>query len=455
MNKLFFVLLVPIIFIIGMSGCSSHRTVASRSGIVPLTKEFPDLQARAANASVEQKNDLRLEIADTLSLRDALSLALMYNPELSVFSFETRIREAEAIQASLLPNPEIDAEIENFAGSGAFDGFQESELTVTIGQLLELGNKRQKRTQVAVLGADMAAWNYEVVRLDVFTRVVKAFIDELVIQQRIDLQKELVKVAEEFLQNIEQRVNAGRLSPAEIARAKVEFLTTTIEMNRLKKELQAATKRLAATWGSTEPKFKRVTGKLDTKLILPSFEKLQALISQNPDIARWAVAIQQREAELAFEKSQRIPDLTISGGFRRLNESGDNAFVMGLSMPMLLFDHNQGNIQAAEYRRKQVEQQKRAVEVSINTSLSESYTKLSQAYNEALILKTNVIVEAKNAFDMISHGYQMGKFGSLDVLDAQRTLFEVRARYLDALKEYHQSSADLERLVGKKISDLQ
>ena len=60
MNKLFFVLLVPIIFIMGMSGCASHRTVALRSGIVPLTKEFPDLRARAGNASVEQKTDLRL-----------------------------------------------------------------------------------------------------------------------------------------------------------------------------------------------------------------------------------------------------------------------------------------------------------------------------------------------------------------------------------------------------------
>ncbi len=454
MNKLFFVLLASIIFIMGMSGCASYRTIALQPDSVPLDKEFHNLQIVTGNVPAQQQFISQAEIADTLSLRQALSLALRYNPELSVFSLETRIREAEAIQASLLPNPEIDAEVENFAGSGSFDGFQESELTVTIGQLLELGNKRQKRTRVAVLGADMAAWNYEVVKLDIFTQVVKRFFDVLVIQQRIELQKELVNVAEEFLRNIEQRVNAGRLSPAEIARAKVELLTTTIEMNRLKKEFLAATKRLAATWGSTEPNFSRVTGKLDTELLLPSFEKLQALISQNPEIARWAVAIQQREAELAFEKAQRIPDLTLGGGFRKLNESGDNAFVMGLSMPILVFDRNQGNIQAAEYRKQQVEQEKRAVEVSIKTSLAESYIKLSRAYDEAVTLRTKVIAEAKNAFDMINQGYQMGKFGSLDVLDAQRTLFEVRARYLDALKDYHQAYADLERLIGQKISEL-
>jgi cobalt-zinc-cadmium efflux system outer membrane protein len=78
-----------------------------------------------------------------LSLADALALALAHNPELATFSYEMRIQEANALQASLLPNPEFDAEIENFAGSGSLNGFDESELTLSIGQLIELGGKRQ------------------------------------------------------------------------------------------------------------------------------------------------------------------------------------------------------------------------------------------------------------------------------------------------------------------------
>ena len=441
-------LALSFLLVLGMGGCTSFRTTAIRPDVVPLT-------ARYSRSEPELAHSTTTEHKEVLSLSDALSLALVRNPQLAVFSYETRIREAEAIQASLLPNPEIETEVENFAGSGSLDGFSESELTISVGQLIELGGKRQKRTRVAALNTDLSVWDYEAAKLNVFTDVAKAFTEVLVVQHRIELQKELVKVAEAFLQNIQQRVEAGRVSPAEAARAKVELSTTRIESERLQKELQAVRKKLSALWGSTEPKFDRVVGKLDTVLSLPSLEKLTSFITQNPDIARWAVEMQQRDAELALERAQRIPDPIIGGGYRRLNESGNNAFVMSMSLPLLLFNRNQGNIQAAKYRKQQAELQKRAAEISLTTRLSEIHSMVSAAYSEVIMLKTSVLAEAQNAFDMINQGYQMGKFGFLDVLDAQRTLFHVRARYLNSLKEYHQSVAELERLIGRKMGDVQ
>jgi cobalt-zinc-cadmium efflux system outer membrane protein len=411
---------------------------------VPLVKEISQQQPDSVKIALSQNKV-------NLSLADALALALAHNPELAAFSYETRIQEANALQASLLPNPELNAEIENFAGSGSLSGFQGSEFTLSIGQLVELGGKRSKRTQAAALGADVAAWDYEAAKLNVFVSVVTEFTETLALQQRIELQNELVRIAESFLENINRRVEAGRVSPAETARARVELSTTKIESQRLQKELQSVRKRLAATWGGKQPQFDRVMGNLDNVLDLPAMGQLSALISQNPDIARWAVQMQRREAELALEKAQRIPDPVISGGYRRLNESDDNAFVMGLSLPLMLFDRNSGNIQAAEYRKRQAEQQKLAVDIALSTRLAEIYNRLSASYNEVTTLKTTVIPEAQNAYDMINQGYQMGRFGFLDVLDAQRTLFQVRSQYLFALKDYHQNVAQMERLIGQRL----
>lgn len=443
MHKLFLFFLL----IWGLIGCAAYRTTTVRPESVPLTKEIPQKQPDSVKTSLPQNKS-------NLSLVDALTLALAHNPGLAAFSYETRIQEANALQASFLPNPELQAEIENFAGSGSLNGFNESELTLSIGQLIELGGKRQKRTQVAVLNANLAAWDYEAAKLNIFVDVVTMFSEVLVVQQRIGLQNELVNVAEEFLQSIQQRVDAGRVSPAEAARAKVELSTTNIELERLQKELQSARKRLAATWGSKKPQFDRVVGNLDSVLSPPSLERLYSLLSQNPDMARWAAEMQRRDAELALEKAQRIPDPVISGGYRRLNESGDNAFVVGLSLPLMFFDRNSGNIQAAEYRKRQAEQQKRAVEIALNTRLAEIYNGLSAAYNEVITLKTTVIPEAQNAFNMINEGYQRGRFGFLDVLDAQRTLFQVRSQYLTALKNYHQKAAQLERLIGQRLDHI-
>ena len=441
-------ILLSLLLILGLSGCASYRTAAVKPKPISLTKEFPDIQP---DSTLGKKSWYKAD----LSLSDALSLALTRNPQLAVFSYETRIREAEALQESLLPNPEFDAEVENFAGSGTLNGFQESELTLSLGQLIELGGKRQKRTQVAVLGADLAAWDYEAVKLDVFVEVVSLFTNALAVKHQVDLQQELVNVAESFQKDIQRRVEAGRDFPAEAARAKVALSTAQIDLQRLEKELQSARKKLAAAWGSNEPTFGRLQGNLDVVTELPALEKLDALVSNNPDIARWTTEIQQRDAELSLEKTQRIPDPLIGAGYRRLNQSGDNAFIMGISLPLQIFNRNQGNIQAAQYRKSQAEQMKRAVQISLSSALTEIYNNLSASYHEISTLKTSVIPEAQNAYEMIKQGYQMGKYGFLDVLAAQRSLFEVRSQYLNALANYHQNTARLERLIGQKLSDVQ
>jgi len=183
-------------------------------------------------------------------------------------------------------------------------------------------------------------------------------------------------------------------------------------------------------------------------------EQLSLLISQNPDIARWAVEMQRRDAEVELEKAQRVPDPVISGGYRRLNESGGNAVVVGLSLPLALFNRNKGNIQAAQYRKRQAQQQKRAVEIALNTRLAEIYNRLSASYQEINTLTTTVIPEARNAFEMINQGNRMGKFGFLEVLDARRTLFQVRAQRLNAAKDYHRNVARMERLIGQRLDQV-
>jgi len=413
----------------------------------PLVREIS--QPRPDSIQTEQ-----LLSQASLSLADALTLALAHNPELAAFSYETRIQEAHALQAGLPPNPELGAEIESFPGSGSLNGSLGAEWTLSIGQLVELGGKRAKRVQAATLRADLAAWDYEAAKLNVFVKVVTEFTETLALQRRIELQNELVRIAEEFLESINRRVKAGRASPAEAARARVELSITRIESERLRKELLSARKRLAATWGAKQPRFDCVAGNLENLVELPAMEQLSLLISQNPDIARWAVEMQRRDAEVELEKAQRVPDPVISGGYRRLNESGGNAVVVGLSLPLALFNRNKGNIQAAQYRKRQAQQQKRAVEIALNTRLAEIYNRLSASYQEINTLTTTVIPEARNAFEMINQGNRMGKFGFLEVLDARRTLFQVRAQRLNAAKDYHRNVARMERLIGQRLDQV-
>ncbi len=451
-KKVFYVLLLMNMIL--SVGCASYRTQVQWAEPRPLGQEFSD-----AGRAIQQKKESRAqpELAEptgTLTLGQALSLALLRNPALAAFSYEIRLKEAQALQASLLPNPEVALELENFAGNGPVSGFDATETTLQLSQQIQLAGKRAKRTRAAVLEGDLASWDYEMRRLELFAEVVQAYTAVVAAQERVQLNEELIKIAEKFLQSIEQRVKAGKISPARMARARVELVNTRIELNRSRAELETARQQLASTWGSMQPQFERVAGKLDSIVALPPLEKLLQSISDNPRIARWAVAMEQRRAALELARANRIPDPIVSAGVRHLNEINSSALVAGLSIPLPFFDRNQGNIQEAQFRLKQAEYQQKATVVQVQRRVTEIYNALSASFQEVRDLKAMALPEAEEAFRVIQQGYTMGKFDFLDVLDAQRTLFRVRGQYLSALRTYHQNSAELEKMIGQRLAEV-
>ncbi|MFQ5651426.1 MAG: TolC family protein [bacterium] len=448
-------LLFGITALFSITNCAGYRTAANYPEPRSLGKDYKTYQAPA---EIPQEDTSLLQVEEpvgTLTLRQALSLALLRNPELAAFSWEVRAREARAIQASLLPNPEIEVELENFGGSGDVSGFEQTESTILLSQLIELGGKRRKRTRVAALESDLAAWVFEIKRLDILTDVTQAFLDVQSAQGRLALDIELVQLAAEFVDIVSQRVQAGRTAPAEESRARVALSNAQIELGRSQRELESARKRLAATWGSLTPQFQQVTGTFGLSQSIPAIDELLELISQNPEIARWGVEMQRRRAVVELQEAQKIPDPAIGGGFRRLAESDDNAFVLGLAIPIPIFNRNQGAASEARLRSNKAEFERQATELRIKTSVAEAYRALSSAFDEASTLQTSVLPEAQKAFDTISDGYKQGKFGFLDVLDAQRTLFDSRGQYLRALRDYHKATADLERLIGQSLVSIQ
>jgi cobalt-zinc-cadmium efflux system outer membrane protein len=389
-------------------------------------------------------------VTGELTLRQALALALLYNPELAAFSWEVRAKEAEALQAGLLPNPELGIEMENFAG-GEFSGTDAAETTVTLSQLVELGGKRGKRRAAATLEAELAGWDFETRRLDVLTATAKSFVAVLAAQERLDLADELAALAERFFRTVSERVDAGKVSPVEQTRAQVPLSAARIAQDRAHFALEAAHKELAALWSGKTANFKHAAGSLESIAPVPSREQLASLLEQNPDVARWESEEQQRSARLALERANAIPDLTLFAGGRNFQETDDNAFVAGVSIPLPLFDRNQGGIAAARSARSKAMEERRAARYQAVASLAAGYRDLRGSFVEAKTLRELILPAAKESFEAANLGYREGKFGFLEVLDAQRTLFEVRDQYIEALAAYHQARAEVERLIGAPL----
>jgi len=429
-----------------ISGCTASKISTQQPAPAPLLRQLPEAKTSAVSAGQPQGE---------LTLVQAISLALQRNPQLSVFSLEIRAREAAALQAALLPNPELNVELENFAGNGALSAFKSTETTVSLGQLIELAGKRQKRARIAVLEGELAAWDYQTQRLNVFTQVVTAFNKVLAAQKQVQLNLDVLALAEEFKANIARRVQAGRLSPAELSRAQVEVANARIALQRSQKLLTAARLELAATWGAPQAVFKQVRGNLDQLVPLPQINKLQVLLEQNPELARWQTVTKQRLAMQDLAKAGRIPDPSINAGWRRFNDSGDQAFVAGFSIPLPFFNRNQGAVQEAAVRLNQSVWQEKSRRIALQSRLHSQYQMLLAAHEALLALKQKIIPQARQAFETINRGYQQGKFGFLDVLDARRTLFSSREAYLQNVLDYQQIRAQIERLIGQSLENIE
>lgn len=390
----------------------------------------------------------------TLSLPTALAAALSNSPSLETFAWQIRADEARALQAGLLPNPGLVIEGENFGGSGGFGGYEAAKTTVFLGQLVELGGKRAKRRRVAMLDRELSGWDYEAARLDVLTETTRRFIAVLAAHSRLDLANELRRVAAESLEATRARVRAGAASSVEEARSRVALATIEVELARRTVELEAADNQLGSSWDSASPRFTEVAGTLSELRELPSLETIANALEENPDLARWATENAKRDASFELARARAIPDVTAGLGIRHFQASDDVALVFGVEIPVPLFDRNQGGRAAARAESSRARALARARRLEVKRALITAHADALAAYRNARSLQRDVLPQAEGAYQSTEDGYRKGLFRLVDVLDAQRTLFEARSEHVNALERYHSASAEIERLVGARLESL-
>lgn len=328
------------------------------------------------------------------------------------------------------------------------------QATVQLSQLVELGGKRASRQRLAGLDRDLVNWDYEVARLDVLSRVTAAFLDVLAGQQALAHATETLAVAERVHRTAGERVAAGVVSPIEETRASVLVVSAQLDADRARRTLDARRIQLATHWGSSTAAFESATGDLDALPPIPPFDVLVATLPRNPDLARSNAEIERRQAALTLARSARVPDVTLSGGYRRFTSIDSNAFVAGASLPLPLFDRNRDGIGAAEAAIEQSHHAARAAQLQSIARLADAYRALASAGDEVTTLRTRLVPGARSVFEAVQEGYQLGRFGLMDVLDAQRTLVAANGQHVQALSAYHHAVVAVERLVGQPLADL-
>lgn len=398
----------------------------------------PGMQPAAQLGALTEQ---QAEPTGLLTLSQAQSLAMKRNAIFSASRHQRAAADGAYMQADVLPNPDVSLLVEDTR-------HDMHTTTLLVSQPIELGDKRAAR--VAVADRVRAAADAGVKASGAATRatVTAAFYALLAAQEQQKVAAESAMLARHVTDSVAKRVKAGRVSPVEETRARVAEANVRLTLERDESALLIARRQLAATWNSLLPSFDHAEGDLMQLPELPAQQDLALQLQQSPTLAQAREEVARREAVARVETSRRTPDVTLSVGIKRDQQMGVNQAVVGVSMPLPLFDRNQGNVLQALRHADQARDELAAAEIRLNGELSQAWQKLATARSEAQALRDEILPGAQSAYDAAGKGFAFGKFAFLDVLDAQRTLLEARSRYLRVLLDAHLAAAEITRLIG-------
>jgi cobalt-zinc-cadmium efflux system outer membrane protein len=389
------------------------------------------------------------EPSKSLSLNEAVALALERNPALAAAGWNFRAEEAGIVEARTWPNPEFEFEAEGFGGDGEMRGTDSLETTYAFSQVFELGGERSRRTNVASLNRDLAAWELERARLDTVAETRGRFVNLLAAVERVRVQRDIVSMASETLDAVRGQVVAGKASPVDETRARAELSRARIELGRLESARSIERVRLAAMWGSTDPAFDETTGDLSMISKPPAANEVADLLSSSPDLARRQTEIRSAEETVRLRKAAAVPDLAVGAGVKYENASDSTGFVAAVSIPIPVFNRNAGAIQAARSRAEQAVETARAARLELRVALEAACESARAAYRESMALRDEALPAAEEAHRAAEESYRVGKLGYLDVLSSRGSLARVRTEYIEALTTYHTAVIEIERLIGR------
>lgn len=431
-------LLLSVLLPVSLGACTRMPTpIASRWSVGTADVNAALSIARPAAADAPGSS---VEGSGPLTLGGAWSLVLSHSPELAAAAMEIDWRKAMSENAAAIPNPELEMSTENFGGSNETSGFDVAETTLQIAQTIELGGKRAARRRLARDKRQTARHEFadDLLRVGRDTRI--AYIEVVRAQRRVDTVAELVDAARETFDTMGDDAAAS-------AAARVEVSQAEIELRHAQSEHRRARYELAALWGE-EPRFATVVDTLDEPAPLPRLTALVDRIDSHPRIAAARAVLAAAEAGRDLARAGAVPDITPSFGARRFHESDETAFVVGLSLPLPLFDRKSGERRAARIRARQAREALRSVEIEVRSRLLQAHEALSAAHNEADVLRTEILPEARRAFEDAADSHRHGLLGRPVVLGARRAWRDVEGRAIDALAACARWRAEVDRWSG-------
>lgn len=378
---------------------------------------------------------------ENLTLEQALEMAERRQPQLTEARALVEAAAGRAQQAGAFPNPEAIVGAQQIPFSS--DSSNQREYVAGIAQPIPLGGRLGKSREAELLEREVRVRGLEVTRRDLRKRVHNAFATALYQEKAFQTQSQIAQSVEKVAATTKVRVDAGDAVPEELARMEIEFARARVEVQRSQSLHEQAMLGLAAAIGDSRLSVKSLAGSLDTTFEIPTLESLAANLSAQPEFALANASLRASSARIDLAKAERIPDVKVEALYHRLEATKENTFDVGLSIPLPLFNRNQGKLREARAEAAAAEARSRMTENELNLRLRESYAQLISALATSRALQTEILPRAETVLKSAEARYAAGDTSLADVMPVRRDWAAIQLTHLESLRDVMQAWAEV------------
>ncbi|MFN7937132.1 MAG: TolC family protein [Bryobacteraceae bacterium] len=395
-----------------------------------------------------------------LTLDQVIEESLSRNLRLLAERFNLTIAEARIIQARLRPNPllSLGGNYLDILGSGfnpSTNAAGPTEINARIDYIVERGRKRQER--VAVAEAARAVSQLELLNSTrtLILDVQSAFTDILLARENLALATASLEAFNQIVTVNKARVDSGDLARVELVRSEVAQLQFANQVRQAESRLRIARNRLQALMGRLvyDPAFD-VTGELRRdSLQSPKTELATLALAARPDLDALRRDQIRSQAELRLQLAQSKVDYTVGAAFNRQFGVGGltsgNSAGLFFSIPLPVYNKNQGEIERARREQEQIQARIRSLEQEIQADVENAYEQYLTSRHLLEKIETDLLHRARRVREVTDYSYRRGEATFVEFLDAQRTYNETMQGYNEARAEYGRTLFLIDAITGK------
>lgn len=391
------------------------------------------------------------DIPKKLTLQKTQAL-LEKSPILRAKKEEIDAERGDIVDAEKYPNPVLSLGTEGLVFDSERGNFIDRlQPSISLRQEFLTAGKREKRRRVEVADAEISSMEADDLRRRLRFELAKVYYSVVLAQRDLEVSREILSQFQDVIDLNRIRFEAGEVSGAELRRTEAAEYSFFVDMVDAEVRLENSRSELLALLGSNnlDQPFEAIDD-FDPSFAPPLQSELREMaLRQRPDLASERAHVKRSELAIDLEEAQSKPNITAFAGYKR--ELDADGPVVGIDLPLYLFNKNEGPIQRARALNRR---QSNSLLFSRITVLKEVHMALRQlegVRRRIEALENGFLQKVEEARNITESSYRLGEASLIEFLDAERSYSETRLLYNKALYDFEIGRARLEAAVGMDL----